>query len=83
MKMKHDNITTHGIKISVDPRKYKLMNSLCFGYPRNFIPSKLNTFTVPYYILERKISKMLNLFKIFVNKCFENFPLCGTYIAPG
>ena len=47
--MKHNDITTtQGIKIPADPRKYKPTNSLCFGYPQNFIPSKLNTFTVPY-----------------------------------
>ena len=30
----------------VDPRKYKTTKSLCFGYPRNFKPSKLTTLTV-------------------------------------
>ena len=49
--MEHDNITVQGIqgiKISTDPRKYKPTNSVCFGYPRNFIPSKLNTLEIKY-----------------------------------
>ena len=46
MKMKHDNFTAQGIKISIDPRKYKPTNSLCYGYSRNFKPLKLNTLTV-------------------------------------
>ena len=33
-------------KISTDPQKYNPTNSLCFGYPQNFIPSKLNALTV-------------------------------------
>ena len=45
----HDIITAQVIGFSADPQKYEPTNSLCFGYPRNFKPSKLNTLTVCKY----------------------------------
>ena len=45
-KMNHDVITAQAMKLSADPRKYKPTNSLCFSYPRNFKPSKVNTLMV-------------------------------------
>ena len=41
MKMKHNNITAQGIKISADLRKYKPLNSLSFGYPQKFYTLKI------------------------------------------
>ena len=43
----HENeVNVQGIKISTDPRKYKPTNSLSFSYPRNFMPSKLNSLSI-------------------------------------
>ena len=44
--MSHDIITAQTIKCSADPQKYKPMNSICFGYPQNFKPSKEGIHTV-------------------------------------
>ena len=46
MKINCDIITAQAIEFSADPKKYKPTNSLCFGYPQNFKPSKLNILTV-------------------------------------
>ena len=36
-------ISAQATEFSADPQKYKPTNSLCFGYPWNFKPLKLNT----------------------------------------
>ena len=46
VSINHDIITAQAIELFADPRKYKPTNSLCFGYLRNFKPSKINTLKV-------------------------------------
>ena len=76
------NMITSGTrcKKSIDPRKYKLTNSLCLGYPQNFNPSKLTTLTVvevsmyegKIYILADYLFKSSVRFVIF----YSIIPLC-------